>query len=73
MLRSGNPQTPQRNSGTIVSSELITFHRGSKPHASHDDPTDPKDVVSVRIKDDGLKTFRRLHIHQDGSVKRIDV
>ncbi|PYH38050.1 uncharacterized protein BO87DRAFT_455648 [Aspergillus neoniger CBS 115656] len=47
--------------------------RGSKPHASHDDPTNPKEVVSVRIKDDGLKTFRRLHIHQDGSVKRIDV
>ncbi|PYI02370.1 hypothetical protein BO78DRAFT_454160 [Aspergillus sclerotiicarbonarius CBS 121057] len=47
--------------------------RGAKPHPSHDDPTDKQDVISVRIKDDELKTLRRLHIHQDGSVNRVDV
>ncbi|KAL4813555.1 hypothetical protein BDW67DRAFT_106427 [Aspergillus spinulosporus] len=47
--------------------------RGSKPHPSHDDPEDKQDVISVRIKDSELKTLRRLHIHEDGSVKRIEV
>ncbi|KAL4938852.1 hypothetical protein BDV06DRAFT_214764 [Aspergillus oleicola] len=47
--------------------------RGAKPHRSFDDPEDKQDVISVRIKDGELKTFRRLHIHQDGSVNRIEV
>lgn len=47
--------------------------RGAKPHRSYDDPEDKQDVISVRIKDGELKTFRRLHIHQDGSVNRTEV
>ncbi|PLB47702.1 hypothetical protein P170DRAFT_476382 [Aspergillus steynii IBT 23096] len=47
--------------------------RGSKPHPFRDDPDDKQDVISVRIKDGELKTFRRLHIHQDGSVNRVEV
>ncbi|RAL03697.1 uncharacterized protein BO80DRAFT_442279 [Aspergillus ibericus CBS 121593] len=46
--------------------------RGSEPHYSHDDPTDDQEVISVRIKDEKMKTLRRLHIHKDGSVKRVD-
>jgi hypothetical protein len=47
--------------------------RGSRPHPSHDDPSDKEDVISVRFKDGDNKTMRRLHIHQDGSVKKINV
>ena len=53
--------------------ELINCYRGSKPHPSHDDPNDPEDVVSLRLKDAESKTIRRAHVHLDGSVKKIDV
>ncbi|KAB8256811.1 hypothetical protein BDV32DRAFT_128514 [Aspergillus pseudonomiae] len=45
--------------------------RGSRPHLSHDDPSDKEDVISVRLKDADNKTMRRIHIHQDGSAKKI--
>jgi hypothetical protein len=51
---------------------MVDF-RGSRPHPSHDDPSDKEDVISVRLKDGDNKTMRRLHIHQDGSVKKINV
>ncbi|KMK55498.1 hypothetical protein Y699_09507 [Aspergillus fumigatus Z5] len=44
-----------------------------RPHPSHDDPSDKEDVISVRLKDGDNKTMRRLHIHKDGSVKKINV
>ncbi|KAJ5184186.1 hypothetical protein N7492_001802 [Penicillium capsulatum] len=47
--------------------------RGSKPHPSHDDPDDNQDVVSIRLKDGDMKTIRRVHVHLDGSVKKINV
>ncbi|GFF98175.1 hypothetical protein IFM53868_09675 [Aspergillus udagawae] len=47
--------------------------RGSRPNPSHDDPSDKEDVISVRLKDADNKTMRRLHIHQDGSVKKLEV
>jgi hypothetical protein len=46
--------------------------RGSQPHRSHDDPTDEKEVISVRLKNGEIKTLRRVHIHQDGSVREIN-
>ncbi|PYI02932.1 hypothetical protein BO78DRAFT_350731 [Aspergillus sclerotiicarbonarius CBS 121057] len=44
--------------------------RGSKPHPSHDDPSDPEDVISVRLKNDEMKTIDRIHVHKDGTVRR---
>ncbi|KAI1829066.1 hypothetical protein NUH16_011041 [Penicillium rubens] len=44
--------------------------RGSNPHPSHDDPSDPDDVLSVRLKNADEKTIDRIHVHQDGTVRR---
>lgn len=46
--------------------------RGSQPHLSHDDPTDKKEVISVRLKNGEVKTIQRIHIHQDGSVRKMN-
>ena len=48
-------------------------HRGSNPHPLHDDPDDKEDVVSVRLNDGNNKTMRRVHVHLDGSAKKINV
>ncbi|KAJ5883458.1 uncharacterized protein N7473_010344 [Penicillium subrubescens] len=44
--------------------------RGSSPHRSYDDPSDPDDVLSVRLKNEDKKTIDRIHVHQDESVRR---
>lgn len=44
--------------------------RGSSPHPSHDNPSDPEDVLSVRLKNEDKKTTDRIHVHQDESVRR---
>lgn len=47
-------------------------YRGSQPHLSHDDPTDKKEVISVRLKNGEVKTIQRIHVHQDGSVRKMN-
>ncbi|GAB1195920.1 hypothetical protein APSETT444_005185 [Aspergillus pseudonomiae] len=43
--------------------------RGSEPHKSHDDPTDPQDVISVRMKDENDSRLGTAHVHEDGTSK----
>jgi hypothetical protein len=43
--------------------------RGSQPHKSHDDPDDPEDVISVRLKDENDVRLGTAHVHEDGTSK----
>lgn len=40
------------------------------PHPSYDDPSDPDDVLSVRLKNADEKTIDRVHVHQDRTLRR---
>lgn len=44
---------------------------GCEPHRSHDDLSGEKDVISVRIFDEKDKRVASIHIHQDGSSKKV--
>lgn len=41
--------------------------KGSNPHNSHDDPSDPEEVISVRFKDEDDSRLGTAHVHEDGS------
>ncbi|KAJ3982091.1 hypothetical protein F5890DRAFT_1531867 [Lentinula detonsa] len=45
--------------------------RGMNFHQSHSDPSDKKEVLSVRLYSDkeGKKYVRSVHIHKDGSFQ----
>ncbi|KAL9632644.1 MAG: hypothetical protein Q9164_005190 [Protoblastenia rupestris] len=44
--------------------------KGAQPHKSHKDPSDPLDVISVRLLKDSGSRVDSIHIHQDGTSKR---
>lgn len=48
----------------------LLFSRGSNPHKSHDDPSDPYEVISVRLYNEHDSRIETIHVHEDGSVKR---
>jgi hypothetical protein len=41
--------------------------KGSVPHKSHDDPSDPEEVISIRFKDENGSRLGTAHVHEDGS------
>ncbi|QDS74127.1 hypothetical protein FKW77_009919 [Venturia effusa] len=41
--------------------------KGTTLHQSHDDPTDPKPVISVRFKDESDRRIGTGHVHEDGT------
>ncbi|KAI0760091.1 hypothetical protein C8Q74DRAFT_1372042 [Fomes fomentarius] len=43
--------------------------KGSRPHISHDDPTDPAEVISIRMFDLYWRRLASIHVHEDGSYK----
>ncbi|KAF1844420.1 uncharacterized protein K460DRAFT_369279 [Cucurbitaria berberidis CBS 394.84] len=43
--------------------------KGSHPHKSHKDPSDPKDVISVQLLDAAGSRIESIHIHEDGTSK----
>ena len=49
---------------------LTVFSRGSKPHRSHDDPSDPLEVISIRLKDAQDRRIDSIHMHEDGTSKK---
>jgi len=51
----------------VVFGLLILLTRGSKPHRSHKDPSDPKDVISVRVRDANGDRLFTTHVHEDGT------
>lgn len=44
--------------------------KGANPHKSHTDPSDPLDVISVRLLKETGSRVDSIHIHQDGTSKR---
>jgi hypothetical protein len=45
---------------------MLTYIITGGPHKSTNDPDDPKEVVSVRLKDENQKRIGTIHIHEDG-------
>lgn len=41
--------------------------KGSNPHKSRDDPSDPENVISIRFKDENGSRLGTAHVHEDGS------
>ncbi|KAF2004737.1 hypothetical protein P154DRAFT_426303 [Amniculicola lignicola CBS 123094] len=41
--------------------------KGTHFHQSHDDPNDPKPVISIRFKDENDRRIGTGHIHEDGT------
>lgn len=41
--------------------------KGTQLHKSNDDPTDAKQVISVRFKDEDNRRVGTGHVHEDGS------
>jgi hypothetical protein len=50
---------------------LTNSIRGSKPHCSNDDPTDEQDVISIRLLDEKDNSLASIHVHQDGTSKKV--
>lgn len=50
----------------------ILLTRGTSPHKSHDDPTDPDDIISVRLYNAKEQRLATAHAHKNGmgSVKK---
>ena len=41
--------------------------KGTRLHQSHDDPSDPKPVISIRFKDENDRRIGTGHVHEDGT------
>lgn len=60
-----------RNLRLHVTVKLTSGHRGSKPHLSHIDKSDPKEVISIDFMDDAEKVLYKSHLHEDGTHNTI--
>lgn len=44
---------------------LTAYNRGSNPHKSYDDPSDPLDIISIRLLKESGSKVDSVHVHKD--------
>ncbi|KAM3501023.1 hypothetical protein MY11210_009437 [Beauveria gryllotalpidicola] len=56
-------ETQEQENPSVKKAEI----KGTYLHKSHDDPSDPLPVISVRFKDENDRRVGTGHVHEDGT------